>query len=124
VVIAALWTEGEFRRWDCGGGWHDIIHRDGPGLSVDRRGVEEGLWGIEAKPPFSFFIGLKIGVAGFVVVRHGAARLAMKGAVGFAAEVGVFQGMGVGFGAVGSGAGGEDRIIALAYKALIEEGGK
>ena len=48
----------------------------------------------------------------------------MEGAVGLAAEVGVFQGMGVGFGAVGSGARGEDRVIALAYKALIEEGGK
>jgi hypothetical protein len=48
----------------------------------------------------------------------------MEGAVWLATEVGVFQGMGTGFGAVGSGAGGEDHVIALAYKALIEEGGK
>ena len=48
----------------------------------------------------------------------------MEGAVWFAAEIGVFQRMGAGLGAVGSGAGGEDRVIALVYKALIEEGGK
>jgi hypothetical protein len=48
----------------------------------------------------------------------------MEGAVWLMTEVGVFQGMGAGLGAVGSGAGGEDRVTALAYKALIEEGGK
>jgi hypothetical protein len=48
----------------------------------------------------------------------------MEGAVWFTTEVGMFQGMGAGFSAVGSGAGGEDHVIALAYKALIEEGGK
>jgi hypothetical protein len=48
----------------------------------------------------------------------------MEGAVWFVTEVRVFQGVGAGLGAVGSGAGGEDRVIALVYKALIEEGGK
>jgi len=63
-------------------------------------------------------------VAGFVIVGHGVMGLAMEGAVWFATEVGVFQGVGVGLGAVGSGTGGEDHVIALANKALIEEGGK
>ena len=48
----------------------------------------------------------------------------MEGAVWLTTEAGVFQGMGVGFGAVGSGARGEDCVVALAYKALIEEGSK
>jgi len=32
--------------------------------------------------------------------------------------------MGAGLGAVGSGAGGEDHVVALANKVLIEEGGE
>jgi hypothetical protein len=32
--------------------------------------------------------------------------------------------MGAGLGAVGSGAGGEDRVVALANQVLIEEGGE
>jgi len=48
----------------------------------------------------------------------------MEGAVGLAAEVGVFQRVGAGLSAVGSGARGEDCVVALANKALIEEGGK
>jgi hypothetical protein len=63
-------------------------------------------------------------MAGFVVVRHGVVRSAMEGAVGFATEIGVFQRVRAGFGAVSSGAGCEDCVIALANKALIEEGGK
>ena len=50
--------------------------------------------------------------------------LAMEGVVWPMTEVGVFQGMGAGLSAVGSGTGGEDRVVALANKALIEEGGK
>jgi hypothetical protein len=48
----------------------------------------------------------------------------MEGAVRFAAEVGVLQGVGAGLSAMGSGAWGEDCVVALANKALIEEGGK
>ena len=63
-------------------------------------------------------------MAGFVIVRHGVAALTVEWAVGFAAEIGVFQRVGAGLSAMGSGAGGEDCVIALAYKVLIEEGGK
>jgi len=50
--------------------------------------------------------------------------LAMEETVWFMTEVGVFQRMGAGLGAVGSGTRGEDCVIALANKTLIEEGGK
>jgi hypothetical protein len=46
----------------------------------------------------------------------------MEGAVWFATEVGMFQGMGMSFGAVSSGAGGEDHVVALADEILIKEG--
>ena len=72
----------------------------------------------------SIFIRLEIGVASFVVIGHGVVGLAMEGAVRSAAEVGMLQGVGAGLSTVGSGSGGEDREIALAYKALIEEGGE
>ena len=48
----------------------------------------------------------------------------MEGAVWFMTEIGMFQGVSVGLGAVGCGAGSEDCVVALANKALIEEGGK
>jgi len=48
----------------------------------------------------------------------------MEGAVGFVAEVGLFQRVGVGLSAVGNSARGEDYVIALANKALVEESGK
>jgi hypothetical protein len=48
----------------------------------------------------------------------------MEGAVGLAAEVGVFQRVGAGLSAVGRGAGSEDRVVAFTNKVLIEEGGK
>ena len=123
-MVAALWAEGELWWWDCGGRQYDIIHGDGSGSLVDRRGVEEDLWGVEAKPLFGFFVRFEVGMACLIVVGHGVVGLAMEGAVWLATEVRVFQGMGAGLGAVGSGTGGEDRVIALAYKALIEEGGK
>jgi hypothetical protein len=63
-------------------------------------------------------------MASSIIVGHGVVGLVMEGAVGFAAKVGIFQRVGVGLSAVGSGAGGEDCVIALANKALIEEGGK
>jgi hypothetical protein len=50
--------------------------------------------------------------------------LTMEGAVGLAAEVGVFQRVSAGLGAMSRGAGSEDCVVALADKALIEEGGK
>jgi hypothetical protein len=93
-------------------------------LLVDGRGVEEDLWGIEAEPSFGFFVRLEVGVACLVVVGHSVVGLAMEGAVWLMTEVRVFQGVGAGFGAVGSGSRGEDRVVALANKALIEEGGK
>ena len=86
--------------------------------------MEEDFWGIEAEPPFSFFVRLKVRVASFIVVRHGVVRLAMEGAVGFATEVGVFQRVGAGLSAVGRSAGNEDCVVAFVYKALIEEGGE
>ena len=70
------------------------------------------------------FVGLEIGVAGFVIVGHDAVGLAMEGTVGFVAKAGVFQRVDMGLGAVGRGTGGEDHVIALASEALIEEGGK
>jgi hypothetical protein len=63
-------------------------------------------------------------VASFVIVGHGAVELAMERAVRFVTEVGMFQRVGVGLGAVGCGARGEDCVVALVNKALIEEGGK
>jgi hypothetical protein len=129
MVVVALWTEGKFGQWvlrDERGViiWHGVINGDGSRVQVSRRGMIIGLWCIKVEPTFSIFIGLEIGVAGLIVIGHGIVGLAIKGAVGFTAEVGVFQRMGAGLGAVGSGTGGEDCIIALAYKALIEEGGK
>ena len=123
-MIAALWAEGKLRRWDCGGRWHDIIHRDGSGSLVDRQRIEEDLWGIEAEPPFGFFIRFEVGMACLIIVGHGVARLVMEGAVGLVAEVGVFQRVGAGLSAVGCSAGGEDCVVALADEALIEEGGE
>jgi hypothetical protein len=73
---------------------------------------------------FGVLIRLEVEVASFIVVKHGVVVLTVEGAVWLVTEVGVFQGMGAGLGAMGSGAGGEDRIVALMYKALIEEGGK
>jgi len=119
-----LWAEGEFGRWDCGGGWRDIIHGDGTGLLVDGQRVEEDLWGIETEPSFGFFIRLEVRVASFVVVRHGVVGLAMKGAVGLAAKVGVFQRVGACFSAVGRSAGSEDGVVAFADETLVEEGGE
>jgi hypothetical protein len=63
-------------------------------------------------------------VASFVIIRHGVVILAMEGTIVFVAKVGMFQRVGTGLGAVGSGARSEDCIIALVNKALIEEGGK
>ena len=123
-MVAALWAEGELGRWDCGGGWHDIVHRDGSGSLVNGQRMEEDFWGVEAEPPFGFFIRLKVRVASFVDVRHGVASLAMKGAVGFTAEIGVFQRMGTGLSAVGRGAGNEDGVVAFADETLVEEGSK
>jgi hypothetical protein len=119
MVVTTLWTAGEFRRWGC-----VIFHGDDSGSLVDRWGVEEGLWGIEAEPPFGLFIRFEVRMASFVVIRHGVAGLAMEGAVGFVAEVGLFQRVGVGLSAVGNSARGEDYVIALANKALVEESGK
>ena len=48
----------------------------------------------------------------------------MEGTVGFAAKVGMFQRVGAGLGAVGHSTWGEDCVVTLAYKALIEESGK
>ena len=48
----------------------------------------------------------------------------VEGAVWLSTEVGVFQGMGAGLGAVGSGAGGEDCVVAFTNETLVEEGGE
>jgi hypothetical protein len=62
-------------------------------------------------------------VAGFVIIGHGVG-LVVEGAIQLTIEVGMFQGVSVGLGAVGRGARGEDHVIALANEALIEEGSK
>jgi hypothetical protein len=84
--------------------------------------VKEDFWGVEAEPPFGFFIRFEVGMACLVVVGHGMVRLAMEGAVGLTAEIGVFQRVGTGLSAMGSGAGGEDCVVALADETLIKEG--
>ena len=84
--------------------------------------MKEDFWGVEAEPPFGFFVRFEVGMASFVVIRHGMARLAMKGAVGFTAEIGMFQRMGTGLSAVGRGTGNEDSVVALADEILVEEG--
>ena len=84
--------------------------------------MKEDLWGIEAEPLFGFFVRFEVGMASFIVVRHGVARLVMEGAVGLVAEVGVFQRVGAGLSAVGCSAGGEDCVVALADETLIKEG--
>jgi len=80
-VIAALWAEGELRRWNCGGRWRDISHRDDSRLLVGRQGVEEDFWGIEAEPAFGILIGLKVGVACLIIVGHSVVGLMVEGAV-------------------------------------------
>jgi len=123
-VIAALLAEGELWWWDRGGRWCVVLHGDDSGSLVDGQGVEKDLWRIEAEPAFGVFVRLEVGVSGFIVVRHGMVGLAMEGTVWLVTKVGVLQGMGACPCAVSSGARGEDCVVALVYKALIEEGGK
>jgi hypothetical protein len=127
MVVVALWTEGKFGRWvlrDEWGVvvWHGVINGNGPGVWIGRWGIVVGFWCIEVEPALSILVGLEVGVAGFVVIGHSVVGLAMEGAVGLVAEVGVFQRLGTGLSAMGSGARGEDCVVALADETLIKEG--
>ena len=67
---------------------HRNVDGDGARLLINRRGVVIGLWCIVAEPLFGILVRLEVGMAGFIVVQH---VLAVEGAVGFAAKVGMFK---------------------------------